>query len=137
MSRRHRYYLKGLLPLLVLIIILNYYSVDLLNIFILASSYLWKYTLLTPGMQIRLGQRKYRFAFLKTMQRIDDHMIVIFQNLKYPKLRPLCRHLPPLILMTIITLTLQQGNIIYSPLGILFYEGASRLVGLGVLSEEC
>lgn len=68
---RHTYYLRGLAPALVGIVLMSYSTFSLLRISSFLLCYLWPYFLFTPGAREKFSDLKYRWSFVGMLMRLQ------------------------------------------------------------------
>jgi hypothetical protein len=83
-KQRHTYYLRGLAPAFLVMLLTSFLSFSLLGISTFLMCYLWPYFLFTPGAYKRFSDYKYRWSFVGMLVRTHK---VIEDGLPFEGLR--------------------------------------------------
>ncbi|MCK5884609.1 MAG: hypothetical protein KAG61_13035 [Bacteriovoracaceae bacterium] len=94
-----------------------------LNILYFASSYLWSFTVITPGVSEKVRSRRYRLSFLKIIYKYQQLMNVRLGRHRYRKyILPLTRISAPLFCFGGMSYITGGGNPGFALFGALYFE---------------
>lgn len=131
-----QYYVKYILSFLFFFGILN-----LLNIFyndqmFFIVTYIWHFTLMTPGLKEKMLTKKQRFSFLNVIVRINYYLQLFIKTDKVPfGLGPsLVRAISPLLFIFILKVVGGNGNMIFALLGCAAFEAVYLFTNKKIIS---
>ena len=117
------FYLLTFPPLILLAILLLLVDSNFINTALFIFGYTFGLVSRTPGVDYVIGQKKYRFSFLRLCYRLTNFVIYKLHAVKKPILLILIRSLLPGLLIGIIMLLFQVGlNLHYTLIGALLCE---------------
>lgn len=120
---RFSYYGVGLGFILPVGIILSLIDTSGLNLLFVISSYLWSFTVLTPGVPEKIRSRRYRLSSLKIIYKYQQLMNVRFARHSQSRfLIPLSRTLAPTLCFGGMSYITGGGNPLFALLGALYFE---------------
>lgn len=67
-----KYYIRGLIPFLLLIIIFELTPLETMSRFFVYLGYVWPYTIGTPTLREKVNHPKYRFSFMRLVFNLDS-----------------------------------------------------------------
>ena len=122
------YYMQGLLPWPILVLILHKMSSSHYDIILFSIAYLWHCVLNTPEdcWEDYLKKRRYRFSSIRMvllLHRYLEKEMAVF--LRYP---PLIRFISPSVFNLLIMSLAGQGNFLYSLAGSFIFEVTFHLL---------
>lgn len=125
---RHRYYLCLLGPGLIFSI--SFYSIrpnvlDLVNFLI---GFLWPLAYLTPEIESRVDENKYKYSFMRVFISLQKTFDNIFPEDKRDIGSYLTQLIIPLIICGFFYSISSDGNILFTIVGFLFFKGTYFLI---------
>jgi hypothetical protein len=133
-SELSRYYIKSMLSFLLFWIILVVLKIDYLNIVFFILTYIWHFTLLTPGLKEKMLVRKQRFSFLNVIIRINYYLQLFIKIKNVPFGPALVRSISPLLFIFILMTAGGNGNFIFAVLGSFSFEMSYYLTNRKIIS---
>jgi hypothetical protein len=117
-----RYYFISILSFLVLWTIFYALKVEFINGLFFTTSFVWHFTLLTPGIREKVLSKKQRFSFLTVIIRIN-YYLQLFIKIKNFKYGPaVIRAISPFLFTLILVVAGGSGNLLFTLLGSAFFE---------------
>ena len=117
-----RYYLIGFFNFLICWPVLYLLKIEFINCLFFTTSFVWHFTLLTPGIREKVMSKKQRFSFINVIVR-SNHYLQLFIKIKNFKYSPsLVRAFSPLFFTSILIIAGGGGNILFAILGSVAFE---------------
>lgn len=117
-----RYYFFSLITLMILWGILALLPIQFVNIVFFITTFVWHFTLLTPGIREKILSSGQRYSFLSVIVRIN-HYLQLFINLKnIPFASSIIRAISPLVFTLILLVFGGTGNLMFSLMGSVCFE---------------
>lgn len=119
-----RYYVKYILSFLIFFGILNLLGIYYNDQMFFIVTYIWHFTLMTPGLKEKMLTKKQRFSFLNVIVRINYYLQLFIKTDKVPfGIGPsLVRSISPLLFIFILKVVGGNGNMIFAFLGCAAFE---------------
>jgi len=114
-----RHYRVGFLGLLPLTLILTFVDISIVSKLFFWLSYVWNFSLRTPGIQEKVSHRRYRYSFLRLVYFVHQFFSASLQN-KIPQF--LIVSVSPLAFISLLFLFTKAGNPLLGLLGSIIYE---------------
>lgn len=117
------FYLLTFPPLIILALLLILIDSNVINLALFVFGYAFGLVSRTPGVDHVIGQKKYRFSFLKLCYRLTNFVIFKMQAHHRPLLAMVVRSLLPCVLIGVVMFLFQvKLNIYYTLIGGIFCE---------------
>lgn len=122
LSDLSRYYLINFCSFLICWSMLYLVKVEFLNCLFFTTSFVWHFTLLTPGIREKIMNKKQRFSFINVIVR-SNYYLQLFIKIKNFKYSPsFVRALSPLAFTSILVVAGGSGNLLFTLLGSVVFE---------------
>lgn len=119
-----KYYLQFILSFLVIFGLWNLVGISYVNQLFFMVTYIWHFTLLTPGLKEKMLTRKQRFSFLNVIVRVNYYLQLFIKTDKVPfGLGPaLVRAISPLLFIFFLKVVGGNGDVLFALLGSFLFE---------------
>lgn len=119
-----QYYVKYIFCFLVVFGLLNLIGIYYNDQMFFTVTYIWHFTLMTPGLKEKMLTKKQRFSFLNVIVRINYYLQLFIKTEKVPfGLGPsLVRAISPLLFIFVLKVVGGNGNMIFALLGCTIFE---------------
>lgn len=108
--------------------VLYFLKIEFINILFFITSFVWHFTLLTPGLKEKMLTQKQRFSFINVVVRIN-YYLQLFIKIKKTEFGPsIVRALSPLIFTSLLVIAGGSGNVIFTIMGSIAFEAAHYLM---------
>ncbi|MGZ3807120.1 MAG: hypothetical protein ACXVCE_03480 [Bacteriovorax sp.] len=124
-----RYYFTSMLGFFFFFAILSVLRIDYLNTLFFIMSYVWHFTLLTPGLKEKMLVSKQRFSFLNVVVRINYYLQLFIKIKKVPFGPSIIRAISPLLFTLILMVAGGSGNVLFALLGSICFELSHHFLG--------
>jgi hypothetical protein len=122
LSALARYYLISMCSFFICWSLFTILNIEFLNTLFFVMSYVWHFTLLTPGLKDKMLTKKQRFSFISVVVRVN-YYLQLFINIKKTSFGPaIIRALSPMIFTLILMVVGGSGNILFTLLGSVCFE---------------
>lgn len=122
LSALARYYLISMISFFICWSLLTIFNVEFLNTLFFMTSYVWHFTLLTPGLKEKMLTKKQRFSFINVVVRTNYYLQLFIKIKKDPFGSSIIRALSPMLFTLILMVVGGSGNILFTLLGSLSFE---------------
>lgn len=119
-----RYYVKYILAFLIFFGLLNLIDIFYSNQLFFMVTYIWHFTLCTPGVKEKMLTKKQRFSFLNVIVRVNYYLQLFIKTDKIPLgVGPaFVRALSPMLFIFFLKVVGGNGNILFALMGSVFFE---------------
>lgn len=117
----NRYYLKGLVPFLLLVLIVELIPLDIMARFFIYIGYIWPYSIETPGLKEKIQNPKYRFSFMRLVFNLDYFLGEFSSKLSPAHGTKIKMALAPFIYCSIMSFVVSDVAPFYCLIGSLLY----------------
>ena len=131
-----RYYIVSMLSFFICWSIFTLLNIEFLNSLFFMMSYVWHFTLLTPGLKEKMLTKKQRFSFINVVVRTNYYLQLFIKIKKVPFGPSIVRALSPLFFTFILMVVGGNGNILFTLLGSVCFEGTHYLLSRKSTSEQ-
>lgn len=107
--------------------VLYFLRLEFLNILFFMTSFVWHFTLLTPGLKEKMLIQKQRFSFINVVVRIN-YYLQLFIKIKKPFGPSLIRAFSPLLFSLLLVVAGGSGNVLFTILGSVAFETAHHMI---------
>ena len=124
--------LAGFVPLFLLLTIMEIFDLKLISELYFLLTYCWHYALVVPELESKALSYSYRFSFLSAIFHLNNFIqnSVTLKSERFKTYLPsICRMISPLVFCTTLSLITFYGNILFSILGTVVFEGCYLLHG--------
>jgi hypothetical protein len=121
-EKLQRYYMYGLMPVLVLWVLLSYGINFMVGLFFLVG-YIWPYMYHTPGFAEKARSANYRYSFLANVFKFQNYLFELVPTESKPWMKPIARLIVPLIFSGIISILNPHWTPIWTIFGWGVFEG--------------
>ena len=123
-----QYYLVSMITFFIFWSVFSVLNIEFLNTLFFMMSYIWHFTLLTPGLKEKMLTRKQRFSFINVVVRINYYLQLFIKIKKIPFGPSIVRAISPLIFTLILMVVGGSGNILFAILGSVSFETTHYLL---------
>jgi hypothetical protein len=117
-----RYYLISMLSFFICWSIFSVFNLEWINALFFMTSYVWHFTLLTPGLKEKMLTKKQRFSFINVVVRTNYYLQLFIKIKKVPFGPSIVRAISPLLFTAILLVLGGSGNILFTILGSVCFE---------------
>lgn len=128
LSALSRYYSISMFSFLIWWSVLYLLRIEFINILFFMTSFVWHFTLLTPGLKEKMLTQKQRFSFINVVVRVNYYLQLFIKIKKWSFGSSLVRALSPLIFTLLLVIAGGSGNILFTLMGSLAFETAHYLM---------
>ncbi|MDO9334129.1 MAG: hypothetical protein Q7T57_06375 [Dehalococcoidales bacterium] len=122
LSLLSRYYIISMIGFFICWSIFSILKVEFLNTLFFIMSYIWHFTLLTPGLKDKMLTSRQRFSFINVVVRIN-YYLQLFIKLKKISFGPsIVRAISPMLFSLLLILVGGSGNLLFTLLGSICFE---------------
>lgn len=118
-----RYYLISMLSFFIFWSIFTLLNVEFINTLFFVTSYVWHFTLLTPGLKEKMITQKQRLSFISIVVRINYYLQLFIKIDKVPFGPAIIRAISPVLFTIALMVVGGSGNILFTLLGSICFEG--------------
>jgi hypothetical protein len=118
-----RYYIVSMISFFICWSFFAFFNVEFINTLFFMMSYVWHFTLLTPGLKEKMLTKRQRFSFINVVVRTNYYLQLFIKIKKVPFGPSIVRALSPLIFTLILMILGGSGNILFTLLGSVCFEG--------------
>jgi hypothetical protein len=131
-----QYYIVSVLSFFLWWSVLSLFKIEFTNGLFFTTSFVWHFTLLTPGLKEKMLTKKQRFSFINVVVR-TNYYLQLFINVKKWKFGPsLVRALSPLCFTLLLILVGGNGNVLFTIMGSIAFESAHYLIAQKITLEH-
>ncbi len=121
-QKLQRYYLYGLMPVLILWALLSYGINFMVGLFFLIG-YVWPYMYHTPGFAEKASSANYRYSFLGNVFKFQDYLFKRASETKKEWTKPVARLCVPFLFSAVISIINPHWTPLWTILGWAVFEG--------------
>jgi hypothetical protein len=122
LSLRAKYYLLSFVNVGFFCAILLLLQIEFINIIFFLTSYVWHFSLQTPGLKEQVMTKHHKLSFLAVVVRVN-HYLQLFINIKrLPYASSFIRALSPALFTFMLFILGGAGNMLFTFLGSLCFE---------------
>lgn len=122
LSKLARFYIISMLSFFTCWLIFSILNIEFINTLFFMMSYVWHFTLLTPGLKEKMLTQKQRFSFINVVVRIN-YYLQLFIKIKKVTFGPaIIRAISPMLFTLVLIVLGGSGNILFTLLGSLAFE---------------
>lgn len=118
-----KYYLISMISFIVCWSIFSILDVEFINALFFMMSYVWHFTLLTPGLKDKILTKKQRFSFINVVVRTNYYLQLFIKIKKIPFGPSIVRAISPMFFTFVLMVVGGSGNIFFTFLGSVCFEG--------------
>lgn len=122
-----RYYATSMISFFVCWFILTILNIEFINTLFFMTSYVWHFTLLTPGLKEKMLTQKQRLSFINVVVRINYYLQLFIKIKKVPFGPAIVRAISPMLFTLTLMVVGGSGNILFTLLGSVCFEGTHYL----------
>ncbi|MDD4973695.1 MAG: hypothetical protein PHY93_05060 [Bacteriovorax sp.] len=131
-----RYYLISMISFFICWSIFSIFNLEWINALFFMTSYVWHFTLLTPGLKEKMLTKKQRFSFINVVVRTNYYLQLFIKIKKVPFGPSIIRAISPLLFTAILLVVGGSGNILFTLLGSVCFEATHYLLSKKSLSKS-
>ena len=124
-----RYYLWGFVPLVAVLAVLIVLGIDIFDVLLFTASFLWLFALGTPGIEERVGEKRYRLSFVRMIVGGDAFFRKQIKG-RLPGFDRGIAWLFPLGFLGSVALVSEEGNVLYPLGGCCLFEALNQWTGM-------
>lgn len=129
-----RYYIISMLSFFIWWAVLYGLKIEFINILFFMTSFVWHFTLLTPGLKEKMLVKKQRFSFINVVVRVN-YYLQLFIKIKKLEFGPsIIRALSPLFFTLVLVIAGGSGNVLFTMMGSIAFETAHYLMNKRITS---
>lgn len=123
-----RYYLISMITFLISWGALWLFKVEFVNNLFFITSYVWHFTLLTPGLKEKMLIQKQRLSFINVVVRVNYYLQLFIKIDRFSFGPSIIRAISPLVFTSLLLIVGGSGNILFTILGSVMFEAAQFLL---------
>lgn len=131
-----RYYLVSMIVFFICWSILWLIKVEYIDNLFFTTSFVWHFTLLTPGLKEKMLIQKQRFSFISVVVRVNYYLQLFIKIDKYAFGPSIIRAISPLVFTCLLLIVGGSGNIFFTLLGSFCFEIVHFLLNKKVTSVQ-
>ena len=117
-----RYYLVSMISFFICWSIFSILNIEFLNSLFFMMSYVWHFTLLTPGLKEKMLTQKQRFSFINVVVRTNYYLQLFIKIKRFSFGPSIVRAISPMVFTLILMVAGGSGNILFTLLGSICFE---------------
>jgi hypothetical protein len=117
-----RYYLISMVSFFICWSMFSLLKIEFVNTLFFMTSYVWHFTLLTPGLKEKMLTKKQRFSFINVVVRTNYYLQLFIKIKKVPFGPSIVRAISPMLFTFILMVVGGSGNILFTLLGSISFE---------------
>lgn len=117
-----RYYIISMFSFFICWSIFSLLHIEFLNTLFFMTSYVWHFTLLTPGLKEKMIIQKQRYSFINVVVRVNYYLQLFIKIEKFPFGPSIVRAISPLSFTFILMVVGGSGNMLFTLLGSVCFE---------------
>lgn len=117
-----RYYIISMANFIICWSLLFILRIENINILFFMTSYVWHFTLLTPGLKEQIFTKKQRFSFINVVVRVNYYLQLFIKIERFPFGPSLVRAISPCLFSVLLVVAGGSGNVLFTFFGSLAFE---------------
>lgn len=122
LSNLARYYLFSMVSFFICWTFFVLLKIEFINTLFFMTSYIWHFTLLTPGLKEKMLTKKQHYSFINMVVRTNYYLQLFIKIEKVPFRSSLIRALSPLLFTFLLMMVGGSGNVFFTLLGSFCFE---------------
>lgn len=103
-------------------------KIEFINTLFFVTSFVWHFTLLTPGLKEKMLTKKQRFSFINVVVRTNYYLQLFIKIKRFSFGASLVRALSPLFFTLLLVIAGGSGNVLFTILGSVAFETSHYLL---------